>query len=155
MDEIEKLDKIGSINTDQNDKLAKKIKKTMTKGVKYLLNYQLRLSEVEKEKQIYDGGVSIMLNYIQGRYGFELGFDKNCDNLVRCAQDYTLIHPIPLFGYAKPSNDLFDTNFLRNIFLQKSDQYSLPQYIEKMESMSSLVYLEYRVSHQNRGRQSQ
>ena len=135
MDEIEKLDKSGSINTDQNDKLAKKIKKTMTKAVKYLLNYQLRLGEVEKDKQkqIYDGGVSIMINYIQGRYGFELGSEKNCDNLIRCAQDYTLTHPIPLFGYAKPSNDLFDTNFLRNIFLQKNNQYSLHQYIEKME----------------------
>jgi hypothetical protein len=133
MDEIEKLDRKGSVNTDLNDRLAKKIKKSMSKSIKYLLDYQLRLSEEEKNKQIYDGGVSIMLNYIQGRYGFDLGFDKDCNNLVKCAQDYMITHPRPLFGYNKPSNDLFDTNFLRDIFLQKNNQYPLSQYIQKME----------------------
>ena len=113
--------------------IEKKIKKSISRGIKYLLNYRLRMVEEEKKKSVYDGGATILLSYLQGRYGIELGFEGNCDNLVKCSQNYMIDHPKPLFGYSNQENDLFDTNFLRDIYLQQYNQFPVAQYIEKME----------------------
>jgi hypothetical protein len=121
------------MDTD-NLKIEKKITKGISKGVKYLLSYKLRIIEEETKNQTYDGGASILLNFIQGRYGIDMGNEKNCDNLVKCAQEYMIDHKKPLFSvYNKQQNDLFDTNFLRDIYLQKNNQFPLNVYIQKME----------------------
>jgi hypothetical protein len=125
----------NKLEKDTDDiKLLKRIKKSISQGVKHLRDYRMRILKEEEKKQVYDGGASILLSYIQGKYAIDLGFEKNCDNLVKCAQDYIITHPKPLLNYNKSENDLFDTNFLREIFLQKSNQYPLRIYIQKMET---------------------
>jgi hypothetical protein len=119
---------------DNTDKFHKNIKRSISKGVKYLLKYRLNLIEEEKKQYRYDGGVTILMSYMQGHYGIEFGFDKNCNNLVKCAQDYMIDHSKPLFSQNDNENDLFDTNFLRDIYLQKNSQYPLNVYIQKMEN---------------------
>jgi hypothetical protein len=115
-------------------KLEKKITKAISKGVKYLLSYRIRIMEEDAKKPTYDGGATILLNFIQGRYGIDLGNEKTCDNLVKCAQDYMIDHKKPMFStYNEQQNDLFDTNFLRDIYLQKTIQHPLNIYIQKME----------------------
>ena len=117
-----------------NSKLEKKISRAISKGVKYLLTYKIRIIEEDAKNPTYDGGASILLNFIQGRYGIDMGNEKNCDNLVKCAQEYMLNHKKPLFStYDEQQNDLFDTNFLRDIYLQKNNQYPINVYIQKME----------------------
>jgi hypothetical protein len=91
------------------------------------------IDEQKKQGIKYDGGVTILLSYLEGKYGIELGFKKKCNNLVKCAQEYSIIAPKPVFVYGEQQNDLFETNFLRDIFLQKSNQYTLNIYISKME----------------------
>jgi hypothetical protein len=117
-----------------NSKLKKKISRAISKGVKYLLTYKIRIIEEDAKKPTYDGGATILLNFIQGRYGIDMVNEKTCDNLVKCAQEYMLNHKKPLFStYDEQQNDLFDTNFLRDIYLQKNNQYPINVYIEKME----------------------
>ena len=118
---------------ENKELLEKKLKKSISRGIKYLLNYRLRILEEEKKKNVYDGGATILLSFLQGRYGIELGFEDNCNNLVKCSQNYMIDHPKPLFGYEHQENDLFDTNFLRDIYLQPYNQFPVNQYIEKME----------------------
>jgi hypothetical protein len=118
---------------DNSEKFEKNIKKSISKGVKYLLKYRLNLIEEQQKQPSYDGGVTILMSYMQGHYGIDFGFEKNCNNLVKCAQDYIIDHPRPMFNKNKKENDLFDTNFLRDIYLQKNNQYTLNVYIEKME----------------------
>ncbi len=114
--------------------IEKKIKKGISRGVKYLREYRLKMIEEQKKQGVkYDGGVTILLSYLEGKYGIELGFKKKCNNLVKCGQEYSIIAPKPVFIYGEQQNDLFETNFLRDIFLQKSNQYTLPNYINKME----------------------
>jgi hypothetical protein len=118
---------------ENKELLEKKIKKAISRGIKYLLNYRLRIIDEEKNKNVYDGGASILLSYLQGRYGIELGFEENCNNLVKCASNYMIEHPRPLFGYDYQENDLFNTNFLKDIYVQQYNQFPISQYIEKME----------------------
>jgi hypothetical protein len=119
--------------TDSNT-IQKKIKKCISRGVKYLREYRLKMIEEQKKQGIkYDGGVTILLSYLEGKYGIELGFKKKCNNLVKCGQEYSIVAPKSVFIYGEQENDLFETNFLRDIFLQKSNQYTLNNYINKME----------------------
>jgi len=119
--------------TNNDEKFQKGIKKAISKGVKYLLKYRLSVIEEEREKKTYDGGATILMTYMQGHYGVDLQFNKVYNNLVKCAQNYMLDHKKPIFGKNNKYNDLFDTNFLRDIYLQKYNQYPLDVYIQKME----------------------
>ncbi len=123
------MEKIGN----NDEKFKKGIRKAMSKGVKYLLQYRLNMIEEEKEKKTYDGGVTILMNYMQGQYGINFNFDKSYNNLIKCSQNYMIDHKKPIFGKNKKNNDLFDTNFLRDIYLQKYNQYTLDVYVQKME----------------------
>jgi hypothetical protein len=127
------MEKIGN----NDEKFKKGIRKAMSKGVKYLLKYRLNMLEEEKEKKIYDGGVTILMNYMQGKYGIDFNFDNSYDNLVNSAQNYMIDHKKPIFATNRKNNDLFDTNFLRDIYLQKYNQYTLNVYIQKMEKYIS------------------
>ena len=114
--------------------IDKKIKKGISKGVKYLREYRLKMIEEQRKQGIkYDGGVTILLAFIEGKYGIPLGFKKKYNTIVKCGQEYSIIAPKPVFVYGDQENDLFETNFLRDIFLQKSNQYTLQNYISKME----------------------
>jgi hypothetical protein len=118
------------MNTD----IEKKIKKGISRGIKYLQQYRLKVVEYEhKKKSVYDGGATILLSFMQGKYGIDFGFEKNCDNLVKCAQNYAIDHHKPIFSYAEATTDLFETNFLRDIYLQKYNKYPLKNIIQKME----------------------
>jgi hypothetical protein len=118
--------------TDTN--IEKKIKKGISKGVKYLREYRLKMIEEQRKQGVkYDGGVTVLLSFIEGKYGIPLGFKKKYNTLVKCGQAYSILAPKPVFIYGKQENDLFETNFLRDIFLQKSNQYTLQNYIGKME----------------------
>jgi len=115
------------------DHSDKKIKKTLARGIKYLRQYRLKTLEFEeKNKAVYDGGATILLSYLQGKYAVDLGFKDNCGNLVKCSQKYMVSHPRNTF-YANQEIDLFETNFLTDIYLQKYRQYKLEEYIKKME----------------------
>ncbi len=114
--------------------IEKKIKKGISRGVKYLREYRLKMVEEQRKQGIkYDGGVTILLAFIEGKYGIPLGFKKKYNTLVKCGQNYSIIAPKPIFVYEEQENDLFETNFLRDIFLQNSNQYTLNNYISKME----------------------
>jgi len=114
--------------------MDKKIKKGISKGVKYLREYRLKIIQEEKKKgSVYDGGATILLSYLQGKYGIEFEFEKNCSNLVKCAQYYSINHHRPIFSYTQQNTDLFETNFLRDIYLQKYNKYPLKNIIQKME----------------------
>ena len=115
--------------TNNDEKFQKGIKKAISKGVKYLLKYRLSVIEEEREKKTYDGGATILMTYMQGHYGVDLQFNKVYNNLVKCAQNYMLDHKKPIFGKNNKYNDLFDTNFLRDIYLQKYNQYPLDVYM--------------------------
>ena len=119
--------------TNNDEKFQKGIKKAISKGVKYLLQYKLNVIEEEREKKTYDGGATILMTYMQGHYGIDFKFHTVYNNLVKCAQNYMLDHKKPLFGKNIKYNDLFETNFLRDIYLQKYNQYPLDVYIQKME----------------------
>jgi hypothetical protein len=70
---------------------------------------------------------------MQGRYAVDFGFENNCENLVKCAQEYAIDHHKPMFSYSEETTDLFETNFLRDIYLQKYNKYPLKNIIQKME----------------------
>jgi hypothetical protein len=117
-----------------NPSIEKKIKKGISKGVKYLQQYRLKVVDYEhRKKTVYDGGATILLSFMQGRYAVDFGFEKNCENLVKCAQDYSIDHQKSMFSYAEETTDLFETNFLRDIYLQKYNKYPLKNIIQKME----------------------
>lgn len=114
--------------------MDKKVKKGISKGVKYLREYRLKIIQQEKKKgSLYDGGATILLSYLQGKYGIEFEFEKNCSNLVKCAQYYSIDHHKPIFSYTNETTDIFETNFLRDIYLQKYNKYPLKNMIQKME----------------------
>jgi hypothetical protein len=117
-----------------NPQVDKKIKKGIAKGIKYLQQYRLKVVDYEhRKKSVYDGGASILLSFMQGRYAVDFGFENNCGNLVKCAQDYSIDHHKPMFSYSDATTDLFETNFLRDIYLQKHNKYPLKNIIQKME----------------------
>ena len=81
-----------------NPSIEKKIKKGISKGVKYLQQYRLKVVDYEhRKKTVYDGGATILLSFMQGRYAVDFGFEKNCENLVKCAQDYSIDHQKSMF----------------------------------------------------------
>jgi hypothetical protein len=117
-----------------NTNIEEKIKKSIAKGIKYLRKYRLKVIEHENKKSnLYDGGVSILLSYLQSQYAIEFGFDINCGNLVKCAQEYSINHYKPIFNYDTRYTDLFETNFLKDIYLQKYTKYTTKSIIQKME----------------------
>jgi hypothetical protein len=120
---------------DKINKEARKIRKAISKGVKSLRQYRLKLIEEEYKKGTgYDGGVSILLSYLHGRFAIDFGFEQNCGNLIKCAQEYRITHPKPIFnGHSKQQNDLFETNFLRDIFYNDYNNMPVKNYVEKME----------------------
>lgn len=115
--------------------MDKKIKKSISKAVKYLRKYRLRLMEIERKDKVDDGGVSIIMSYLQGRFGIDFGFKENCRNLYKCARKYRINHPKSLFdnNVIDQDEDLFSTNFLQDIYFQKTNQYPLDVYLDKLE----------------------
>lgn len=114
--------------------IEKPIKKSIVRGIKYLRKYRLKIIEHEKKKgNVYDGGATILLSYLQSQYGIDLDFDNNCGSLVKCAQIYAINHHKPIFNFEEQHTDLFETNFLRDIYLQKYTKYTIKGIIQKME----------------------
>ena len=114
--------------------IEKAIKKSIVKGIKYLRKYKLKLIEHENKKgNVYDGGATILLSYLQSQYGIDFDFEDNCSNLVKCAQIYSINHHKPIFNFEEQHTDLFETNFLRDIYLQKYTKYTIKGIIQKME----------------------
>ncbi len=114
--------------------IEKPIKKSIVRGIKYLRKYRLKLIEHEiKKGNVYDGGATILLSYLQSQYGIDFDFDNNCGSLVKCAQIYSINHHKPIFNFEEQHTDLFETNFLRDIYLQKYTKYTIKGIIQKME----------------------
>jgi hypothetical protein len=114
--------------------IEKPIKKSIVRGIKYLRKYRLKIIEHETKKgNVYDGGATILLSYLQSQYGIDFDFDNNCGSLVKCAQIYSINHHKPIFNFEEQHTDLFETNFLRDIYLQKYTKYTIKGIIQKME----------------------
>jgi hypothetical protein len=117
-----------------NTNIEQKIKKSIARGIKYLRKYRLKVIEQEEKKgNVYDGGASILLSYLQCQYAIDFSFDITCGNLVKCAQEYSVSHHKPIFNYDIQHTDLFETNFLRDIYIQKYTKYTIKGIIQKME----------------------
>lgn len=117
----------------QEEKLEKKIKKTIIRGVKYLRKYRLEIIDQEAKEKFDDKGISIMLAYFQGRYGVELGYEEDCHNLYKCTQKYLKTHPRNIFNFKREKNHLFSTDFLEDIYFQKHNKFPTQKYIEYLE----------------------
>ena len=92
------------------------------------------IEEEYKKGPGYDGGASILLSYLHGRFAIDFGFEQNCGNLVKCSREYILTHPTPVLSfYSKQQNDLFETNFLRDIYFNDYNNIPIHNHIEKME----------------------
>ncbi len=114
--------------------IEKPIKKSIVRGIKYLRKYRLKLLDHEEKKgNVYDGGATILLSYLQCQYGIDFDFDINCGGIVKCAQIYSINHHKPIFNFEEQHTDLFETNFLRDIYLQKYTKYTIKGIIQKME----------------------
>ena len=123
------------IDIDIINKESRKVRKSISKGVKYLRQYRLKIIEEEYKKGTgYDGGASILLSYLHGRFAIDFGFEENCGNLVKCAKEYIQTHPTPVLSfYSKQQNDLFETNFLRDIYFNDYNNIPIHNHVEKME----------------------
>ena len=114
--------------------IEKYIKKSIARGIKYLRKYRLKVVEEEKNTRYkYDGGATILLCFLQSEYGIDFGFNNYYGNLLKCAQTYSIRHSKPIFNQNDNHTDLFETNFLCDIYLQKYTKYTIKDIIQKME----------------------
>jgi hypothetical protein len=122
-------------NRDNNpeQKLEKKVKKAISKSIKYLRKYHLDVLDMEKKERVNDSGVSIMLSYLQGYYGINLGFEQDCNNLYKCAMEYQNNHPRSILDFSENEDELFSTEFLKDIYFQKNNKYPIDVYCNKLE----------------------
>jgi hypothetical protein len=121
------------MNDSKEQNLEKKVKKAIGKSIKYLRKYRLEVIDNEKKEKVNDSGVSILMSYFQGYYGIDLGFDKDCNNLYKCAIEYHNSHPKSILDFSEKEEELFSTDFLKDIYFQKNSKYPIDVYCNKLE----------------------
>lgn len=115
-----------------------KVKRGIARGIKFLRLYRKNYLDQPKEK--YDGGITMMLLFLQNNYGPDFVFDEKCVKLTTCTRE--LYEKYPSSWFDDDEDDVFDLPSLKEIYFLKAENQKIDKYLDRFEKLSAQNYVD-------------